>query len=267
MPAPALAGLYCGDAVVRSVERVTTTLPPALAAAQKLLADPPVEPDVARGYLDLLGDRRTQSPDTAEANTGIIQALWASTIGSMLYDNAQTVARRMMTAWQEPTEWLNLPAGGVALDVGCGPGNVTAALGRAVGPEGLAVGVDISEPMLARAVGAAAGPNVAFIRADAQRLPLRDASVDAVTSIAMLQLIPHPTTAIAEMVRVLRPGCRIAIMVPTVGRAAGLLRLLPNGGAHLFGEDELADIFEELGLVSVRTKGMGAIQWVRGRKA
>jgi SAM-dependent methyltransferase len=230
----------------------------ALQMASRLLIDPPENPDVSKGYLDLLGDQASGS--------GPIQAVWASRLGSLLYDNAQTLARRLMTAWQQPTEWLNLPVGGVALDVGSGPGNVTAALGRAVGPGGLALGVDISEPMLARAVSAEAGPNVGFLRADAQRLPFRDETFDAVVSIAMLQLIPEPAVAVAEMVRVLRPGRRIAVMVPTAGPAAGLLRYVPNVGAHVFGEDELADTFEELGLYGVRAKSTATIQWVRGRK-
>jgi arsenite methyltransferase len=241
----------------------TTTLSPALRMAEKLLVDPPENPDVSRGYLDLLGGHPADAPDQ---NTGAIQALWASRLGSLFYDNAQTIARRLMTAWQEPTEWLNLPVGGTALDVGSGPGNVTAALGRAVGPGGLALGVDISEAMLARAVAAEGGPNVGFLRADAQRLPLRDGSVDAVVSIAMLQLIPDPSVAVAEMVRVLRPGRRMAVMVPTAGPAAGLLRYLPNAGAYAFDDDELGDAFERLGLVGVRTKSMGTIQWVRGKK-
>ena len=44
----------------------------------------------------------------------------------MLYDNAQAFARRLASAWRLPIDWLNIPAGGVALDVGSGPGNVTA---------------------------------------------------------------------------------------------------------------------------------------------
>ena len=115
---------------------------------------------------------------------------------------------------------MNIPPGGIALDVGCGPGSVTASLARAAGPDGLALGVDISEPMLARAVRAEAGPKIGFLRADAQRLPLRDETVDAVVSIAVLQLIPDPAAALAEMARVLRPGGRLAVMVPTAGRAA-----------------------------------------------
>lgn len=231
----------------------------ALRKAEQLLIDPPEHPDVSRGYLDLLGDG-------PEPDRGAIQALWASQLGALFYDNAQTVMRRLMTAWHEPTEWLNIPVGGTALDVGSGPGNVTAALGRAVGPGGLALGVDISEPMLARAVAAEAGPTVGFLRADAQHLPFQDESFDAVVSIAMLQLIPDPAVALTEMVRVLRPGRRMAVMVPTAGPAANLLRYLPNAGAHHFGDDELGDTLEGLGVVGVRTKTMGTVQWVRGRK-
>ncbi len=243
---------------------MTTKLGPALSRALDLLADPPANPDVSKGYLDLLKD----APEAAaapEKNTGAIQAAWASGLGSMLYDNAQAFARKF-SAWQLPIDWLNIPTGGVALDVGSGPGNVTASLARAAGPDGLALGVDISEPMLARAVSAEAGPNVGFLRADAQQLPLRDETVDATVSLAVLQLIPEPTATLAEMVRVLRPGGRIAIMVPTAARAGELFRWLPHGGVRFFAEDELGDTFEELGLVSVRTKTVGNIQWVRGKR-
>jgi SAM-dependent methyltransferase len=204
--------------------------------------------------------------EATQKNTGAIQAAWASGLGSMLYDNAQAFARKLVSAWQLPIEWLNIPTGGVALDVGSGPGNVTASLARAAGPDGLALGVDISEPMLARAVDAQAGPNVGFLRADAQQLPFRDATFDAVTTLAVLQLIPEPSATVAEIARVLKPGGRVAIMVPTAGRGAEFLKWLPNGGVHFFTEDELGDAFEDLGLVGVRTKTLGNIQWVRGRR-
>jgi arsenite methyltransferase len=246
-------------------DQVTTVLTPALRRALELLSDPPANPDVSKGYLDLLGDS-SPTDDAPAKNTGAIQAAWASGLGSMLYDNAQAMARRLMSIWQLPTDWLNIPSGGVGLDVGCGPGNVTASLARAAGPDGLALGVDISEPMLARAVSAQAGPQVGFLRADAQKLPLRDETVDAAVSIAVLQLIPNPSATLTEMVRVLRPGGRMAVMVPTVGLARALFRLLPNGGVHFFGEDELGDAFEDLGLVSVRTKSLGTFQWVRGKR-
>jgi arsenite methyltransferase len=238
-----------------------TALPPALRRALELLADPPTNPDVSKGYLDLLGTRPIE--DAAPPQCTRAQALFASPVGSMLYDHTQAVMRRLFTAFQLRTVWLNIPPGGIALDVGCGPGSVTASLARAAGPDGLALGVDISEPMLARAVRAEAGPQIGFLRADAQRLPLRDETVDAVISVAVLQLIPDPAAALAEMARVLRPGGRLAVMVPTAGLAALLLRILP---VHLFGEDEIGDILEDRGFIAVRTKSLGAIQWVHGKR-
>jgi arsenite methyltransferase len=244
---------------------VSTTLPPALNRALDLLVDPPTEPDVSKGYLDLLNSPAAEDDGVAK-NTGVIQAAWASPIGSFLYDNAQALTRRFIAAWQLPVDWLNIPPGGVALDVGSGPGSITATLAHAAGPDGLALGVDISEPMLARAVCGAAGPTVGFLRADAQRLPLRDQTVDAVVSIAVLQLIPEPAAALSEMARVLRPGGRLAVMVPTFGPPAELWRKLPNGGAHMFSEDEIGDILEDHGFASVRTKSVGPFQWVRGKR-
>jgi SAM-dependent methyltransferase len=243
-------------------DQLSAEVPPALKRALELFTEPPSHPDVSKGYLDLVDDSTNRTPPK---NTGFIQALWASGPGSMFYDHAQAFARRFVGAWQLPIDWLDIPAGGVALDVGSGPGNVTAALARAAGPDGLALGVDISEPMLARAVSAQTSPNVGFLRVDAQRLPFRDATVDAVTSLAVLQLIPEPSAAVTEMFRVLRPGGRIAIMVPTVGNVPPPLRLLASGGAHFFGEDDLGDLFEQRGFTGVRTKTLGNVQWVRAQ--
>src|SRR6201996_7961439 len=101
---------------------VHISLPPALRRALDLLADPPAGPEGRQGYLDLLG---AAGDETVPKNTGAIQAAWASPIGSMFYDNAQAISRRLISAWQDPVEWLNIPPGGTALDVGSGPGDVT----------------------------------------------------------------------------------------------------------------------------------------------
>src|ERR1700755_1595355 len=225
---------------------VTSTLSPALERALDLLIEPPTEPDASKGYLDLLGSSAAEDEGPAR-NTGPIQAVWASSIGSMLYDNAQALSRRFLSSLQHPIEWLNIPQGGIALDVGAGPGPIPASLPRAAGPDGLALGVDISEPMLARAVRAEAGPQVGFLRADAQRLPLRDGPVDAAVSIAVLQLIPDPFAALAETARELRPDRGLAVVVPAVSRTAKLWRTIPNGRTYVFGEDEIGDFLEENG--------------------
>jgi arsenite methyltransferase len=244
---------------------LNTTLPPALARALELLTDPPAQPDVSKGYLDLLGAGSVEDGAMSKSARPI-QAIWASPAVAMVYDNAQAIMRRLLTAFQPPTEWLNIPPGGIVLDVGCGPASVTASLARATGPSGLVLGLDLSEAMLARAVRTETGPQIGFLHADAQRLPLRDATVDAVVSMAVLQLIPEPAAALAEMTRVLRPGGRLAVLVPTAGHAGGLWRRMPKGGAYVFGEDEIGDILEGHGFVSVRTKNFGPIQWVRGKR-
>ncbi len=74
---------------------MTTELPPALSRAVDLLADPPANPDVSKGYLDLLEDV-PRADATPPKNTGAIQAAWASGLGSMLYDNAQAFARKLV---------------------------------------------------------------------------------------------------------------------------------------------------------------------------
>jgi hypothetical protein len=63
------------------VTTVNTTLPAALQRALDLLIDPPTEPDVSKGYLDLLNTPAVEDADVAK-NTGAIQAVWASPIGS-----------------------------------------------------------------------------------------------------------------------------------------------------------------------------------------
>ncbi|KAA8967308.1 methyltransferase domain-containing protein [Mycobacterium sp.] len=240
----------------------TGALPAALQRALELLTDPPAHPDAGKGYLDLLG---SAGDAAVPKNTGPLQAIFLSRAGATLYDYNQAVLRRVFTTWLNPTDWLAIPPGGVALDVGCGPGSVTAALGRAVGPDGLALGVDISETMLARAVRAAPGPQVGFLRADAQRLPLRDATVDAVACVAVLQLVPDPAAALAEMARVLRPGGRLAVMVPVAARRAWWSRALPQSWGHVFGEDEIPDVLRHHGL-SVHTRSFGTFQSVRAER-
>src|SRR5258708_22423667 len=132
-----------------------TMLPAALRRALELLADPPSEPDVSNSYLDLLDAG-------LPTGTPAVEAVFASPVGSMVYDNMQALIRRLFSVLQQPTEWLNIPAGGIALDVGCGPGTVTASLARAAGPDGLALGLDLSDALLARAVRPQPGPQIAL---------------------------------------------------------------------------------------------------------
>ena len=133
---------------------VNSTLSPALERALDLLIEPPTEPDASKGYLDLLGSSAAEDEGPAR-NTGPIQAVWASSIGSMLYDNAQALSRRFLSSLQHPIEWLNVPQGGIALDVGAGPGSITASLRWLIGTCNLCFLVSTSRPSASRSASIA----------------------------------------------------------------------------------------------------------------
>jgi SAM-dependent methyltransferase len=98
------------------------------------------------------------------------------------------------------------------LDVGCGTGLVTERLAR----PGLRVyGVDCAPGMLSVAAGRM-GP--ALVLGDCIRLPFADGSVDAVSAVWLLHLLPDAPAVVAECARVLRPG---GTFVTTVDKDAG----------------------------------------------
>jgi ubiquinone/menaquinone biosynthesis C-methylase UbiE len=166
---------------------------------------------------------------------------------------------------------LAVDTGDVVLDVACGPGNTTRTLVAEVGPDGLAVGVDSSATMLAQAVrDSPSDSRVAYVRADAVDLPFADATFDAVSCYGALYLMDDPTAALVEMIRVLAPGGRIAILTtaargPAVLRRAGVAasRWAP---LRLFDVDEITDVMRDAGLVDVTRRISAASQTVAGRR-
>jgi ubiquinone/menaquinone biosynthesis C-methylase UbiE len=107
-----------------------------------------------------------------------------------------------------------LGPGGRVLDVGCGAGGALLPAARRVGPTGEAVGIDLSEGMVARTREAAAG--LEQVRAevmDAASLDFEDERFDAVLCAFTLAAIPDAAGALVEMRRVLRPTGTIGVAV------------------------------------------------------
>ena len=99
------------------------------------------------------------------------------------------------------------------LDVATGTGRLPMALLKQVDFRGHIVGLDLSARMLrqARQQAAPFASHVDLIRERADTLPFRDQTFDLVTCLEALEFMPDPEQAIAEMVRVLRPGGMLVI--------------------------------------------------------
>jgi SAM-dependent methyltransferase len=128
-----------------------------------------------------------------------------------------------------PLGHLGLQPGETVLDLGSGPGLDAFLAARVVGPAGRVIGVDMTPEMLerARTTAARAGiANVEFREGRLEVLPVADASVDAVTSNCVINLVPDKAAVFAEVARVLRPGGRLVIsdivldgaLPPAIGR-------------------------------------------------
>lgn len=144
-------------------------------------------------------------------------------------------------------EWANLVAeaarvqeGQRVLDVACGTGILARTVADRVGPRGAVVGIDPNEGMLA--VARRKAPQIEWHQAHAEALPFEANHFDVVASQFGLMFFADRQLAIQEMMRMLRPGGRLAVAVwdsvenfPIYAELASLLQ--PRYG------DEVAEEF------------------------
>ena len=113
-------------------------------------------------------------------------------------------------------EKADLRPGERVVDIGCGGGTTTIAAGRLVGPDGEAIGVDISAALIARAMDRAAGAGVANVRfecSDASIYSGGEVRFDRLMSRFGSMFFPDPYAAFANLHRLIRPGGRIDLAV------------------------------------------------------
>lgn len=117
---------------------------------------------------------------------------------------------------------LAVQEGETILEVGCGTGGAVRALAPQVGTGGRIVGIDASTTMIAEAERRAAGLTlpIEYRVADAHALPFPDHSFDGCYADGVFEILPDPRRALAEMVRVLRPGGRLVIPGPDADASA-----------------------------------------------
>lgn len=165
-----------------------------------------------------------------------------------------------------PYRWLARAVSGPArtvLDVGCGSGPMA----REVATEDRTViGLDLSAAELAVAAERGPGP---WLRADMRRLPLADASVDAVVSSVGLVMVTELTAALSEVARVLKPGGLLATIAPAL-RPVGIgdLRVLSRVTARLHTLPSFPGAVEKTGFTAALTEcGLRRVEDARERYA
>lgn len=111
------------------------------------------------------------------------------------------------------------------LDLACGTGVVARLAAERVGREGSVAGLDVTAAMLdvARSVPVPTGATIRWYESSAEAIPLPDESFDAVLCQLGLMFIPDKAAAVREMRRVLAPGGRVLISVPTPTAFFGVL--------------------------------------------
>ena len=161
-------------------------------------------------------------------------------------------------------DFAGVEAGMRTLDVGAGPGTLTAELVRRVGVANV-VAVEPSESF-AHACRARL-PGVEVVQAGAEALPLANGTFDAVLSQLVLNFVPDARAAVREMARVARAGGVVAACVWDYGDDMQVLRAfwdaarevspeaaaLDEAGMPFCREGELGALFEETGLLHVRS--------------
>jgi ubiquinone/menaquinone biosynthesis C-methylase UbiE len=146
------------------------------------------------------------------------------------------IAARIVLASERLANAADLRAGSQVLDVACGSGNATIAAAR---HNTRAVGIDYAPTLLedARARAEAEGLDVEFRLGDAEELPCADGSFDVVLSVFGSMFAPDHNRTASEMVRVARPGGRIALASWTpdgfIGQMFGVIRAHVPGPAGL----------------------------------
>lgn len=160
-----------------------------------------------------------------------MNSAWLFNLGAEIYGwfTAQAVWRASCAQMAARLDGLR-PAD-TLVDLGCGPGVSTFALAELI-PAARVVGLDVAPRMLAEARRRRRSTNLssrrmAWLLADAARMPLKADSVRACTGHSFLYLVADRGTVLAEIKRVLAPGGRLVLMEPNARPAtvSGVLKL------------------------------------------
>jgi SAM-dependent methyltransferase len=140
-------------------------------------------------------------------------------------------------------DWLGVPPGGSWLDVGCGTGALTTVILERAQPREV-VGIDPSIYFVSYAQQLMLEPRASFQVGDAQALPVDDARFDVAAAALVLNFVPKPALAVAEMARSVKQGGTVAAYVWDY---AGRMDLMRRFWAAAADTDPAAAALDEAG--------------------
>jgi SAM-dependent methyltransferase len=186
-------------------------------------------------------------------------------VAAEAYDSFMGKYSRLLSP--QLADFAGVRSGQQVLDVGCGPGALTAELVARLGPAAVSA-VDPSEPFVDAA--RARNPEVDVRRASAEELPFPDEAFDAALAQLVVHFMSDPVAGLAEMARVTRPDGVVAACVWDHGGGQGPLSPFWEA-AHALDpgvDDEsqlagarkghLAELFEAAGLREIETTVLSA---------
>ncbi|MGH8690454.1 MAG: class I SAM-dependent methyltransferase [Burkholderiales bacterium] len=136
--------------------------------------------------------------------------------------------------------WLGVPRGTQWLDVGCGTGALTQCILRDAGPANVR-GIDPSAGFIEHARAHTADARASFEVGDAQALPVEGGKFDAAVAGLVLNFVPRPERAAAEMRRAVRPGGLVAAYVWDYADKMELMRYFWDAAVELNPEAHALD--------------------------
>jgi SAM-dependent methyltransferase len=224
------------------------------------------------GYIDLLGaspparrslaQRAMKSPTVA----AISERVWHPIMLAALRLHGISICAERERA----AAAMELGGEQRVLDVACGPGNFTRLLAGKLGGDGFVIGLDDSLSTMERATTDHSHPRAVYMRADALSLPFDDGAFDAVCCFGALHRVPEPVGVLREMVRVLAPQGRIAVLT-SYGRESFLMRkalalVATVCGVRVFDRTTVPALFAAAGLIDIDRQLRGISQFITARR-
>ncbi|MDX8348796.1 methyltransferase domain-containing protein [Cognatiyoonia sp. IB215446] len=198
------------------------------------------------------------------------QAFWSTSAGKNWIAHQNAMDALLAPVLDLVLDRAALQPGETVLDIGCGAGTSTTKAADRVGSSGSALGLDISNVLLAHAQ-AQYGNRVTFVLADAQTYPFHDAAFDIVISRFGVMFFADSIAAFRNLGKALRPGGRMVFaawgpaphnpwfMIPARAAAAQLGQM-PKTDRSLPGpfafedQERVIDILTKAGLTDIRAE-------------